>query len=68
MNGVAKKRGDIAAKVIKPTHNPQVACNSGMLNTQAPRATINAQAPLPLLRDAMARNRKSLKTSAARNL
>ena len=30
INGVAKKRGDIAAKVISPTQAPQLPCNSGM--------------------------------------
>ena len=67
MNGVAKKRGDMAAKVIKPTHNPWVPCSSGMLYTHAPRATMSAHAPLLLHRVDKARKRKSRNTSAARN-
>ena len=67
MNGVVKKRGDMAANVINPTHSPWVPSSSGMLNTHAPRATIRAHAPLLLHSVANAMNRKSRNTSAARN-
>ena len=67
MYGVVKKRGDMAANVISPTHNPCVPCSSGMPYTHAPRATISAHAPLLLHNVAKAMNRKSRNTSAARN-
>ena len=52
MKGVAKKRGDMAAKVIRPTHKPQVPALRDAGTTQAPGDNGRAQAPLPLAREA----------------